>query len=66
LESGRNDDILKRKATTIEVSESVRVQANKEDFEDQQYLLDWQDIENFVPPLLVFGTAVNKKLFVND
>jgi len=30
------------------------------------YLLGWQDIENFVPPLQVFETAVNKQLFVND
>ena len=30
------------------------------------YLLGWQDIRNFVPPLLVFETAVNKQLFVND
>ena len=30
------------------------------------YLLDRQDIENFVPPLLVFATGVNKQHFVND
>jgi len=32
----------------------------------KHYLLGWQDIENFVPPLQVFETAVNKQLFVND
>ena len=30
------------------------------------YLLGWQNIENFVPPLPVSETAVNKQLFVND
>ena len=33
---------------------------------EKPYLLDRQDIENFVPPLLVVATGVNKQHFVND